>query len=76
VALFFIRTAGAWFHAFESNDPIFPAHDPEVIEIKKDLLGLFWLNPSTQAGVRRNVRDLHGQARQKVLGPTEDSFCA
>jgi hypothetical protein len=51
VSLFFIRTAGAWFHALESNDPIFPAHDPAILEIKKGLRGLFWFNPSMQAGV-------------------------
>jgi hypothetical protein len=51
VGLFFIRTAGGWCHAFESHDPIFPAHEPVLVEINKDLIGLFWINPSTQAGV-------------------------
>jgi hypothetical protein len=51
VSFFFIRSAGAWFHALESHDPIFPATQAVIVEIRKGLLGLFWGNPSTQAGV-------------------------
>jgi hypothetical protein len=51
VSFFFIHTAGEWYHALESHDPIFPAHYVDIVEFPGGLLGLFWVNPKTQAGV-------------------------
>ncbi|KAF2674453.1 hypothetical protein BT63DRAFT_419745 [Microthyrium microscopicum] len=51
VTLFFISTAGEYFHVLESHDPIFPAHKSIPYRFQPDKRSLFWYNNSTRAGV-------------------------
>ena len=51
VTILFISSAGEYYHVFESNDPVFPAHSSVSAIITPGHESTFWYNNSTKAGV-------------------------